>query len=84
MDTATGVGGLLFNDGLIKDLVETRALMGDGDYSEGIAAWNAEATDWQNRPSYLVMPAIDAARFGAGNCPTAKDGQCVGAGRCAG
>lgn len=83
LDASSGVGGVLFNDGLIKDLVETRALLGDADYSEGIAAWNSEGAEWHARPSFLIMPAVDPARCGAGNCPAAKDGQCVGAGQCA-
>lgn len=83
VDVGSNVGGILFDDGVVKDLVSTRAAEGDPDWAHGVALWEAADADWEHRPSFLVLPSVDVTRCGVGNCPAAKDGVCVDQGSCA-
>ena len=77
------LGGVLFNDGVVKDLVEARVAAGGDHWAEALPAWEPDSADWKARPSYLLLPRMDVTRCGAGNCSAAKDGVCVGGGQCA-
>ena len=80
---ASDLGGVIFDDGVMKDLVQARVEAGGAHWAEALPLWEAGGADWQHRPSYILLPTVDFDRCGTGNCPAAKNGQCIGGGQCA-
>lgn len=77
------IGGVLFDDGLVKGFLSNYAEQGDNTWQKGIKIWEAKDLKWQSRPSFLLLPKVEFNRCGSGNCPAAGNGQCVGGGQCA-
>lgn len=80
IDTKGTFGGILFDDGVLKDLVQARIEAGGTHWAEALPLWDPGTDDWTKRPAFLLLPTVQADRCGPGNCPAAKDGQCVNGG----